>query len=70
MIQAFRWATKRPNAVDQSTASTRITMLPLERPRLSIHRHPDDLRRTVISGRFAEVCAALEGLVAAEPDMA
>lgn len=54
-----------------TTPSTpRVVMLEPTRPRLSIHRHPDDLRRTVISGRFAEVCAALEGLAAAEPEAA
>jgi hypothetical protein len=39
------------------------------RHNLRIHRHPSDVRRTVIAGRFAEVCAALERL-AAEPEAA
>ncbi len=51
-------------------AAPRVVLLEPVRPRLSIHRHPDDLRRTVISGRFAEVCAALEGLAASEPEAA
>lgn len=57
-------------AVPAASRTPRVVMLEPARPRLSIHRHPDDLRRTVISGRFAEVCAALEGLAAAEPEAA
>jgi hypothetical protein len=34
-----------------------------------IHRDPSDSRRTVIAGRFADVCAALERM-AAEPEAA
>ncbi len=72
MIQAFLWAPQRAMAATPTVLASpslpRITMLPSNRPRLSIHRHPDDVRRTVICGRFAEVCAALEGLAAAEPD--
>jgi hypothetical protein len=33
------------------------------RPALRISADPSDARRTVISGRFAEVCAALDRLV-------
>ena len=33
---------------------------------LRIHRDPSDARRTVIAGRFADVCAALERLAASE----
>jgi hypothetical protein len=71
MIQAFLWAPQRAKIATQvmlASPPPHITMLPDQRPRLSIHRHPDDIRRTVICGRFAEVCAALEGLAAAEPD--
>lgn len=53
-------------AIQGLASGTQISLMANPRPRLSIHRHPHDLRRTVISGRFAEVCAALEGLAAAE----
>lgn len=32
--------------------------------RLRIHRDPADARRTVIAGRFADVCAALDRMAA------
>lgn len=37
---------------------------------LRIRHDPADLRRTVITGRFADVCAALDRLAAAELDTA
>lgn len=51
-------------------ALPKLEMLEPQHPKLCIRRHPSDLRRTVISGRFADVCAALEGLAAAEPEAA
>lgn len=36
---------------------------PRATPRLRISADPQDARRTVITGRFAEVCAALDRLV-------
>jgi hypothetical protein len=71
VFKALRWlpqATAHPPLPDRT--QPRVVMIEPTRPRLSIHRHPDDLRRTVISGRFAEVCAALEGLAAAELEAA
>jgi hypothetical protein len=53
-----------------ATALPRLEMLEPQQPKLCIRRHPSDLRRTVISGRFADVCAALEGLAAAELEAA
>lgn len=41
-------------------AATRITRAT---PRLRIAADPHDARRTVIAGRFAEVCAALDRMV-------
>lgn len=51
-----------------ATAMPKLEMIEPQQPKLCIRRHPSDLRRTVISGRFADVCAALEGLAAAEPE--
>jgi hypothetical protein len=75
VFKALRWLphatvhTPAPPSLPDRT-QPRVVMIEPTRPRLSIHRHPDDLRRTVISGRFAEVCAALEGLAAAELEAA
>lgn len=44
----------RPSAAGSSTRAT---------PRLRISADPHDARRTVIAGRFAEVCAALDRMV-------
>jgi hypothetical protein len=49
----------RPAAV----TSTARTSPPRATPRLRISADPQDARRTVITGRFAEVCAALDRLV-------
>lgn len=53
-------------------ASTRHVKTPVPAQRaggVRIHRDPRDGRRTVIAGRFADVCAALERM-AAEPEVA
>lgn len=44
--------------------SAAVTPLPSLGNRLRIHRDPTDARRTVIAGRFADVCAALDRMAA------
>lgn len=52
----------RPSAAGQSTRANGHTP-PHATPRLRISADPHDARRTVIAGRFAEVCAALDRMV-------
>jgi hypothetical protein len=63
------WTVAPRPVVPSARASTpaRVTTLPL-RPSKPVHQvristDPADARRTVITGRFAEVCAALDRLV-------
>lgn len=49
--------------VNQRTAVADVGPRRAGRPALRISADPSDARRTVISGRFAEVCAALDRLV-------
>jgi hypothetical protein len=44
-------------------ASMAAHTAPHATPRLRISADPHDARRTVIAGRFAEVCAALDRMV-------
>ncbi|MBT9608559.1 hypothetical protein [Aquabacterium sp.] len=60
----------RPSAAGQPTranthmaASMAAHTAPHATPRLRISADPHDARRTVIAGRFAEVCAALDRMV-------
>ncbi|HIV71613.1 MAG TPA: hypothetical protein H9903_11830 [Candidatus Aquabacterium excrementipullorum] len=46
-----------------ATAPANVQVLPLAN-RLRIRRDPTDARRTVIAGRFADVCAALDRMAA------
>lgn len=47
-----------------AASSTAVTPLQPRANRLRIHRDPSDARRTVIAGRFADVCAALDRMAA------
>jgi hypothetical protein len=57
-------ATQRSPAGGASQPSAAITPLQPRADRLRIHRDPSDARRTVIAGRFADVCAALDRMAA------
>lgn len=57
-------AAQRPPADGTSTASAAVMPLQPRASRLRIHRDPSDARRTVIAGRFADVCAALDRMAA------
>lgn len=59
-ITPWRTPTARTSASVAETASLRLVSVP---PRVRICTDPNDARRTVITGRFAEVCAALDRLV-------
>lgn len=60
-MRPARAATDTPPAA--CGAAARPTPAPAARG-LSIRRDPNDARRTVIAGRFAEVCAALDRMAA------
>ncbi|MFZ5528071.1 MAG: hypothetical protein ACOZE7_15570 [Pseudomonadota bacterium] len=58
-------ATQRSPASGANPASSAaVTPLQPRANRLRIHRDPSDARRTVIAGRFADVCAALDRMAA------
>jgi hypothetical protein len=58
------WATpQRPPIEREKQAPATEQTEPRQEARVRISSDPCDARRTVIAGRFAEVCAALERLV-------
>ncbi|MBI5927074.1 MAG: hypothetical protein HY836_15905 [Aquabacterium sp.] len=62
------WGTPPARQQDKSASAAVITLRPAAQQMAPVHRvristDPSDARRTVITGRFAEVCAALDRLV-------
>ncbi|HRH17613.1 MAG TPA: hypothetical protein PLS22_09165 [Aquabacterium sp.] len=56
----------RENIRALPSAAPRMAPAAATAHRLRIHRDPSDARRTVITGRFADVCAALDRMVELE----
>lgn len=60
------WSAPQPSASARHGVMAQVIPLrivPDSRTRVRISTDPSDARRTVIAGRFAEVCAALDRLV-------